>query len=126
MSGSVRVRRRVWTSPEDREFLSFVGGLLYSLRMEQAQVRLSSFTLKRRIPESLASRTPARMLLPAPVAHLVVPSSQSEALKAVAWAAKETGFEPKAKVLPGPSQMLTIEMEQVSDGKVPVYARRVQ
>jgi len=122
MSKSVRIRRREWTNPEDRAFLSFFGTLLYSLRMEEVRLQSPAFQLRRRIRDSRAKMKPRRLSLPSTATQLAIPDTQSDTLKAVVWAARESGLEPKA--LPGPSEMLTIDMTKVSDGRVPVYERR--
>ena len=124
MSKSIRIRRRVWTNPEDRAFLSFFGTLLHSLRMEEVRLQRPGFRLKRRIPEEAYASAPSRNLFPGRAAKPAISDLQADTLKAVAWAARESGFKPKA--LPGPSEMLTIDMTKVSDGRVPVYERRAQ
>jgi hypothetical protein len=122
MSRSVKVKKRRWENPEDEAYLSFFGTLLHSLKLEAVRLPLKSFELIRVGVEPAQGMVPVRRLYPVPTTQMAVSELQTESLKAVAWAAGQAGFEPKA--LPGPRDMLTIDMVKVSDGRVPVYAPR--
>jgi hypothetical protein len=122
MSKAVRIKKRKWENPKDEAYVSFFGTLLHGMKLDAVRLRREDFELVRVGIGSTQGVVPGRNLFPVPSTQLVVSEPQTEMLKAVGWAAGQAGFEPKA--LPGPHDMLTIDMVKMSDGRVPVYAAR--
>lgn len=123
MSRSIKIRKPKWIDPKDKQYLSLFGTILHGFKLEETVLPVKTFHLKRRhSPGRLAMTAPTPKMLPAPIQSAVVSDAQTETLKVIATAANQAGFEPKP--LPSHPEMLTVEMFKVSDGKVPVYARR--
>ena len=122
MSRSVKIKATKWNDPEDITYLSFFGTLLHGLRMEETRLPNMRFELKRRAePDTAGTMRLDRRLLPAPEKQVTISDLQRQAIKSVASVAEKANFVPKA--LPGNAETVIIEMERLSDARVPVYAR---
>lgn len=123
MSRSLKIKRPKWINPEDTAYLRFFGTLLHGLSMGEVKLSPISFVLKRKsLPHSVTSMSPARRLLPTAAKLMMISDAQRSTLKTLGSLANNGGYEPR--ILSGPSEMLTIEMMNISDGRTPVYVRR--
>jgi hypothetical protein len=123
MSRSAKIKKPKWTDPKDIAYLSFFGTLFHGLQMQEVRFPAARLELKRRtVPFDPRMLKKESRSLPAPARSVPVTEAQRMTLQSIAAVARKTRYEPRA--LPGHSDLLTIEMIKVSDGRAPVYARR--